>query len=131
MSRNDTIVLTAASALVLALLGGLSGEWTAVGLGTFLGLSGGLYGLLKVSEAIARAPGLNPTAAQNAVMGAIVGTFLGRAIVLGAGLILGVKVLGVAPAWIVISFFALYVIAQALEVRLALRTRSIQPAEGN
>lgn len=128
MSRNDLIPLLAATALIGGAFGVVSGQWTAVALGCGLGFATGLYGLAKIREALARVPSLSPTAGQNAILGAIVGTFLGRGIVLGAGLALGLKVLALEPTWIVISFFSLYVIAQALEIRLALRTRDVQPA---
>lgn len=129
MRRTDTIVLLLAGAATLGGLGLVSGQWAAVGLGVGLGLAGGLYGLAKLYEALERVPRLTPTAGQNAVLGAIVGTFLGRMIVLGAGLALGLGVLGLEPTWIVISFFSLYVLAQGLEVRLALRTKDVQPAQ--
>ena len=131
MNRIDSITLLLCSALAFAGLGALSSAWAAVGLGVGLGLAGGLYGLAKIYEALGRVEKLNPTAGQNAVLGAIVGTMLGRMILLGAGLGLGLGVLNLDPIWIVIGFFTLYVVAQTMEVRLALRTRDIQPAEGS
>ncbi len=131
MNRTDSITLLLVSGLTFAGLGLASGHWAAVGLGVGLGLAGGFYGLTKMYEAIARVPDLNPAAGQNAVFGAIVGTMLGRMIVLGAGLAMGLGVLELDPIWIVLGFFSLYIVAQTLEVRLALRTKDIQPAQGS
>jgi len=126
---REIIFLVGCSLAAVAALGLASGQWQAVGLGVALGFAGGLYGLAKIREALLRVPSLPATAGQNAVLGALVGTLLGRMILLGAGLALGLGVLKLTPLWIVIAFFCVYVTAQVLEIRLALSTREIQPAE--
>jgi len=124
MSRISTLSTLLLFGLVATLgCGALSQAWIASLLGGLPALVGGLYGLLRLHLALENAERQEPRAALNLVLAAVVTAMLARMLLLLLGLGIGLKTFELSPLWIVVSFFAVHLIAQGLELKLALGAR--------
>jgi hypothetical protein len=127
--RNDAILLALLGLVEVLLLGLLAEAWGAAALGALLALAGGVYGLAGIRSAIDRIPKVGARRGQNLVLAALVRSMVGRMLLLGAGLVLGIAALALPPLPIVLAFFGVYALTLGLELRLALATRAVAPAD--
>ncbi len=129
MIRNDAILLALLGLGEVLLLGLLADAWVGATLGALLALAGGIYGLSGIRAAIDRIPTVGARRGQNLVLAALVRSMVGRMLLLGAGLVLAITALALPPLPIVLAFFGVYALTLGLELRLALVTRSVAPAD--
>lgn len=111
MLLKFTALVTVSVAAVTGVVGAVTGAWIPAAFGGATAYLGALAGL-----ALLRWAAGTPDHTVNRALGAIVGGMLLRMVLLGAGLVGAVVVLGLSPTIFLIAFFLVYLVTQILEI---------------